>query len=856
MRASNINPPLLLASKASSASNASIASTASKASKVSKALIITYYWPPSGGAGVQRWLKFAKYLPEFGWEPVILTVDPEFAAYPVTDSSLTQEIPLALKIHKTGATDYFSIYKKDKSKIPTAGFANSIDNSLKGKLLRFIRGNFFLPDPRKGWNSFAFKKACELIESEGISSIITTSPPHSTQLIGLKLKKKYPQINWIADIRDPWTDIYYYDLFYPTFISKAIDSRYEKSVLKNADSIITVGKSLLDSFIAKGNNIRNKTVIIPNGYDEEDFTGLNPDRPEKFTISYTGTLSDIYPINGFLDALENLRSEGKVFLLRFVGTVSSVQQALIIAKAGKENVEFIPYVDHRSAIKYMFESSLLLLIIPDHKSNKSIITGKIFEYLATGRPVLCLGPEDGDAASILNESGHGKTVSYGDSVSILNFIESAIAGNYLSGKVKSGAYSRKNLTGKLSSLLENQRRVNCGVVVDNDLDNDIRVLREINILNKAGYSINALCFAFNKVYDDSLSPINITRIKITKKIKDTLFFFLNTLPAYEWLWAIKISKLIARNNLEVLHVHDLYMAKAAYWGIKKSGRSIPLILDLHENYPFTVTTYNWTKGVLRSMFSRPVAWGRKEREYLGYADRIIVLSDDYLTSLITRYPELTEEIFTILPNVPDLTHQVNKNAESAVNPFNNDFPVIFYYGVIAERRGVFDALEVFTELVKDKCNVNFLLIGPVDKKDKVLFMNTVGNELLAGRIHYIPWINSAALPAWLEIVDICIAPFHKNPQHESGVANKIYEYMMGAKPLVVSNCLPQQNLIEKHKCGIVFENMSGFKEALKKLADDKHLRTELGKNGSEAIKNFYNTAKVEESLIKLYKTIL
>jgi hypothetical protein len=175
---------------------------------MNKVLIVTYYWPPSGGAGVQRWLKFSKYLPEFGWEPIILTVDPEFAAYPVTDYSLSEGFPSSVKIFKTAATNYFRVYNKDKTRIPTAGFANNKENTLKEKIMRFIRGNFFIPDPRRGWNSFAFRKACEIIETERIENIITTSPPHSTQLIGLNIKKKYPAINWIADLRDPWTDIY------------------------------------------------------------------------------------------------------------------------------------------------------------------------------------------------------------------------------------------------------------------------------------------------------------------------------------------------------------------------------------------------------------------------------------------------------------------------------------------------------------------------------------------------------------------------------------------------------------------------------------------------------------------------
>ena len=189
-------------------------------------LVITYYWPPAGGAGVQRWLKFSKYLPQSGWEPVILTVDPQFASYTVLDTTLAKDIPDQTKVYRTKATDWFRLYVNGKSKVPAAGFAVNMDNSLKGKISRFIRGNFFIPDPRRGWNKFAFRKACEIIETLKINHIITTSPPHSTQLIGLRLKKRFPEITWIADLRDAWTDIYYYRLFYPLKISSAIVADY------------------------------------------------------------------------------------------------------------------------------------------------------------------------------------------------------------------------------------------------------------------------------------------------------------------------------------------------------------------------------------------------------------------------------------------------------------------------------------------------------------------------------------------------------------------------------------------------------------------------------------------------------
>jgi len=420
---------------------------------MNKVLVITYYWPPSGGAGVQRWLKFAKYLPEFGWEPVILTVDPEYAAYPVADNSLLTDQPSSIKVHKTPAIDYFSIYRKDKSKIPTAGFANNTDNSFKGKILRFIRGNFFIPDPRRGWNRYAFKKACEIIEMEGINSVITTSPPHSTQLIGQKIKKKYPGIKWIADLRDPWTDIYYYNQFYPTFLSRKIDLNFEKEVLKHADRIITIGASLKTLFSLKVKGIDGKIDIITNGYDEEDFSGIVPSSPEIFTISYIGTLSDAYPIDGFLKSLCSFKEKGNDFRLRFIGAVSPKQKELILSKTGNSTLEFISYVDHTSAIRYMLDTTVLLLIIPDHKSSKNIITGKLFEYIASGKPIICLGPADGDAANIIKSVGAGDTFGYNDNVSIEDFLLQSVYNPLHLASDNRIEYSRKKLTEKIFNIL-------------------------------------------------------------------------------------------------------------------------------------------------------------------------------------------------------------------------------------------------------------------------------------------------------------------------------------------------------------------------------------------------------------------
>jgi glycosyltransferase involved in cell wall biosynthesis len=417
-------------------------------------LVITYYWPPAGGAGVQRWLKFSKYLPQSGWEPVILTVDPQFAAYPALDASLGKDIHENIEVHRTKATDWFRLYASDKSKVPAGGFAVNPDNSPKGKISRFIRGNFFIPDPRRGWNKFAFKKACELIETREISHIVTTSPPHSTQLIGLRLKKRFPEITWIADLRDAWTDIYYYKLFYPSKISAAIDAGYERRVLGNADRIITVGKNLAETFSSKIKGAGGKIRIIPNGYDEDDFKSVQMTLPERFTITYIGTISEAYPINAFISALSAIERSGHDFLLRFVGDIPGEIKTRIEASVSREKTEFLSYTEHPEAIKLLASSSLLLLIIPSTKKDKAITPGKLFEYIATGKPVLYIGPVDGDPAGHLRLCGHSDIFSgkNPDEIEecILNTMRTGDAGSLN----KHPEYSRKVLTQKLGDVLK------------------------------------------------------------------------------------------------------------------------------------------------------------------------------------------------------------------------------------------------------------------------------------------------------------------------------------------------------------------------------------------------------------------
>ena len=421
-----------------------------------KVLIITYYWPPSGGAGVQRWLKFAKYLPEYGWQPVILTVDPLYASYPQRDESLTAEIDPKCMVYTTKSFELYNVYKliSGKKEVPYGGFANESKEGVLQKASKFLRGNFLLPDPRKGWNKYALKKASELIRQFNIDTVVTTSPPHSTQLIGLKLKQKF-NIQWVADLRDPWTDIYYYNQFKHTALARAIDLQYERKVVENADLIVTVSEDVKRIFAGKSSlPIASKTVVIPNGFDEDDFQLKHVPVEPKKVITYSGTISEAYPVDCFLEALCSLEEELKSqILIRFVGKVPlSVVQKF---RDTHLEIELVGYVDHPKSIEYLFRSDLLLLIIPEVKNNHGILTGKFFEYLASQKPILAIGPTEGDLAKIIVETNCGQLFDYQDSDGMSRFILASLNNTVSAPSVRQTAsqYSRKELTRKIAQLL-------------------------------------------------------------------------------------------------------------------------------------------------------------------------------------------------------------------------------------------------------------------------------------------------------------------------------------------------------------------------------------------------------------------
>jgi len=412
-----------------------------------KVLVITYYWPPSGGAGVQRWVKFIKYFKNQNIDPYIISVDPDFASYPVIDKSLINDIPENTNVYLTKTNEPYSIYKKiNNNQTPYAGFANEGRPNFLQKIARFVRGNFFIPDSRKGWNDFAYKKAVKVLEKENIDTVITTSPPHSTQLIGLKLKETL-NIKWIADLRDPWTDIYYYKSMLHTKWAKRKDLNHEKAVIEKSDKIVVVSDSIKQLLINKSNLIQESKIhVIPNGFDEEDFSVSSTNKNNKFLLSYVGTITKDYPLDSIKKSITNLNIN-----LEFTGKADHPTKHLLNEIAGFNN-----HVKHKESINLLLASDMLLLVIPKIANNKGILTGKLFEYLGARKPILCIGPTDGDAAIIIKECKAGKTFDYSDENGIYEFIETCMSNEFIFENKNYLNYSRRNLTKTLSKILNDK----------------------------------------------------------------------------------------------------------------------------------------------------------------------------------------------------------------------------------------------------------------------------------------------------------------------------------------------------------------------------------------------------------------
>ena len=416
-----------------------------------KVLIITYYWPPAGGSGVQRWLKFVKYLQEFGIEPVVYTV--ENANYLKQDTSLLNEIPKGIEILKQPIWEPTALLFWKKSKQQTKG----ISNVSKGGFLSFIRGNFFIPDPKVFWVKPSVSYLQKYLDANDIDVIISTGPPHSVHLIAERLHQKN-DVKWLADFRDPWSDLYYNKDFKQLEFAKNKNRKLEESVLKNADCIVTVSNSLKQEFAKKA----KKVEVITNGFDDEFVAADNIILDTKFSISYIGLLPKQSNPKLLFKVLKALCEESlnfkKDLQLNFIGDISEEVKVAIEENKLLQNTNFVGYVSHRKAIEYQNTAQVLLLLIPNVKNNKGILTGKLFEYLKAKRPILAIGPEKGDLATILQETNSGVIVNF-DAEEKLKLEIEALYQKYKEDKLTVNfnnieKYHRKELTKKLAFILK------------------------------------------------------------------------------------------------------------------------------------------------------------------------------------------------------------------------------------------------------------------------------------------------------------------------------------------------------------------------------------------------------------------
>jgi len=427
-----------------------------------KVLIITYYWPPAGGPGVQRWLKFVKYLPEFGISPIVYC--PENPNYPLLDDNLLKEVSDEVSDEVTVVKQSIfepyklaSIFSKKKTKTIASGLINTKKQSLIERLLLYIRGNYFIPDARKFWVKPSVSFLEEYIQENEIETIISTGPPHSLHLIGLQLKEKL-NINWIADFRDPWTTIGYHSKMKLSVASRQKHKALEKEVLQKADKIIVTSPTTKIEF---SELTKQPIMVITNGYD--DVNNISVQLDDKFTLAHIGSLLTGRNPEVLWTSIAELIKENKAFNtsfeLKLLGAVSDdVLQS--INKCGLENhINVLGYVSHEEAQAHQRKSQVLLLIEIDSLETKCIIPGKLFEYLQSHRPILGFGPQDADFKNIITQTNTGTSFGYSTTekeaikTKLLACFQKYQKGNLRANGIGIQKYHRKNLTKELVNIL-------------------------------------------------------------------------------------------------------------------------------------------------------------------------------------------------------------------------------------------------------------------------------------------------------------------------------------------------------------------------------------------------------------------
>lgn len=431
-----------------------------------KVLVLTYYWPPSGGAGVQRWLKFVKYMREFGWEPIVYTA--QNGEMPVVDESLLNEIPKGIEVIKKPIWEPYSIYKKfigrKKDDKINASFLN--ENKKAGfteKISVWIRGNFFIPDARKFWIKPSIRFLSNYVIKNNINVVISSGPPHSMHMIALGLKSKYPKIKWLADFRDPWTNIDFYDKLMLSSLADTKHKRLEKNVLQEADIVVSVGNSMSEEFkeIVKqdGFNRLEKFKVITNGFDTDDLNSNNSIKDIKFSLAHIGTLvKDRNPLILWKVLSQLVKTNSKFaqeLEIKLVGKVDYFVMEQINFYGLKPYLTKIDYLPHNIVIEEQKKSHVLLLLVNNTKNAKGILTGKIFEYLAANVPILAIGPTDGDLSIILKKTATGLISDFNDENLLKQHILKLFDGYTIEpNKEEIKKYSRKNLTKELCHLLD------------------------------------------------------------------------------------------------------------------------------------------------------------------------------------------------------------------------------------------------------------------------------------------------------------------------------------------------------------------------------------------------------------------
>ncbi len=426
-----------------------------------KVLIIAYYWPPSGGSGVQRWLKFSKYLPTFNWQPIIYT--PENPDFSIQDLSLEKDIPKEATVLKRPIWEPYSWYKKflksSKAKVSNSGVVDTNSKSFFNYIANWIRGNIFIPDPKVYWVKPSVKYLKEYLKQNRIDVIISTGTPHSMHLIPLALCKEL-DIPWIADFRDPWSQLDMLDNYHITKSNKKKYQELERAVLKSADVSITTSWTWANDFKKLG---ANRVETITNGYDASDFRQTSI-KSEKFVISHFGLMNHLRSPKQFFNALDEASKMNASLLedleIHLGGTIDpNIRKEIESYQELKDKVVFYDYLSHPEVIQWYHKSSILLLLLFNSESGKGNIPGKVFEYLATQKPIIAFGPHKGDAYQIMEETSNSY-FEY-DQVDIISLKENilSIYEDWKSGKESENkedieSYSRENLSRQLVSILE------------------------------------------------------------------------------------------------------------------------------------------------------------------------------------------------------------------------------------------------------------------------------------------------------------------------------------------------------------------------------------------------------------------